>query len=332
MQSNSLNSNVLRKITNKVRSSGSILLTSHINADPDGLGSCIAVYRWLKKQKKKVHIVCSKGVSTDYSFLSDTGTVGSGPDDLWREYDLVITFDCSDFDRLDTISKENQVRNAFIINIDHHKTNTRFGDINWIDHRYASTTLMVYDLLVYARARIDKKTAMALYTGLVTDTGHFAFSNTDRRCHRVAEDLIAKGVVPEFVSEQLYRRKKKKELDFTAYTINNYETAARDSIFWVVFDQSLFKRMKYVPGDTQEYINILKSIEGCRLAILFREVRKNVFKVSLRSSKGIDSTKIASNWGGGGHERASGFMITGVRKKVIRDVINYSRKFVRNGK
>ncbi|MBI4243268.1 MAG: bifunctional oligoribonuclease/PAP phosphatase NrnA [Planctomycetes bacterium] len=318
---------IINQIKHALKQAESILLTSHIKPDPDGLGSCIAIYRWLKPIKKNVQIVCDGGSAPEYSFLPNTDEVGSNPQDLSSKYDIVMTFDCGDFNRLNSIAEVDSVKTSFIINIDHHKSNTFFGDINWVDATYAATTLMVFDLLSDLKVKIDSQTALALYTGLVTDTGHFSFSNADQRCHETAKKLISYGVRPEFVSEHIDRKKKPGQLKLISETIKRYQMNKKGDIAWVIFDPSLFKNCNFIPNDTQEYINLLRSIDGCKLAILFREVKSQQFKVSMRSTKGIDVALLASKWGGGGHARAAGFSISGPRKDVINTVLNTAEKF-----
>lgn len=318
---------ILKQIAGKIRSSRVILLTCHVRADADALGSAIAMCLGLKKLGKRCHVVCQEGVIAENAFLPATRSVGSSARDLWRAYDLVMTFDSSDYKRLDKIGDAPAVKNSFLINLDHHITNTMFGEINWVDASYASTTLMVLDLLKHLGVSIDRQIAICLYAGLVTDTGHFSFSNTDAKCHKVAAELINYGVEPSYVSEYLNRKKKRGQLALMAETIKRYKTACGGRITWVQFDRSLFKKVGYSPGDTQEYINLLKSLDGCQIAILVRETAAKEFKASLRTSKHVDATKIARVWGGGGHARAAGFNIKGVGKKeVIRRILNVARK------
>lgn len=322
---------IIGRILRAIRGRKKILCSSHVRADGDGLGSALAMARLLRKMGKKAHVVCEKGAVPEYAFIPQAGEVGSGPRDLWEAYDAVMTFDCANVERLESVGRA-LPKDLFCINIDHHVSNTRFGSLNWVDDAFASTTEMVYMIARQAGAKIDPILATQLYVGLVTDTGHFSMSNTSVRSHGIAAELMRAGVRPVDVTDQLYRRKTLGHLKLMSRFLRSIRLSKDGRVGWALLTRRMTRECGYDPNETQEFVNQIKSIRGVRAAVLLHEMNGDArIRISWRTSDGIDGAKLAACFGGGGHRRASGALIKGAIAEVERAVVARTLQFVRDG-
>jgi phosphoesterase RecJ-like protein len=302
-----------------------IVAATHVRADGDGLGSALAFARIAQRLGVRADVAAELGVSPEYRFLPDAALVDGS---LRESADALFAFDCGSRDRLGSIA-EGLPPLVRIVNVDHHVSNTRFGAVNWVDSTFASTTEMVYVLARLAGVRIDSDMAVQLYTGLVTDTGGFSFSNTSPRTHRFAADLIERGVKPAHVSGWLYRQKTPGQLRLLSRVIESIQSSAGGAVAWAVMTLQMTEACGHYPHETQEYVNLIRSVKGVRVAILFRELREDPrIRISIRTSNGIDGAELAACFGGGGHRRASGAMVEGGVEEVVDRVVRRSLEFL----
>ena len=317
-----------RKVLAELRRGKRFLAASHIRADGDGLGSALAFVRLARKLGKKAHAAAELGAIPEYRFLPGADAVADGPAGLWPAYDAVFTFDCGSFDRLGTIGAA-LPRESRVVNVDHHVSNTRFGAVNWVDDSFASTTEMAYVLAKFSGTKIDADMATNLYTGIVTDTGGFSFSNTSARTHAIAADLLACGVKPAKVTGELYRQKTPGQLKLLARMAESIRATDDGTVAWAVLTRAMTDECGHYPYETQEYVNLIRSMKGVRVAILFRELKEDPrIRISFRTSDGVDGSKLASFFGGGGHRRASGAMLEGGAEEVAARVVRRAVEFV----
>ena len=213
--------------------------------------------------------------------------------------------------------------------MDHHASNLRFGDLNWVDPSYSACGEMVWDLVKAARVTPDRAIATCVYTTIVTDTGRFSFSNTTRRTHLNAAELLACGVRPAEIHNALYRQRTRGQLKFAAACFDRIQMTRDGRVGWIVISKRLIRQVGYEPSDTQEYIDTIKSLRGVRVAVLLRETDEpGKIKVSWRTDPGINGITLATLWGGGGHPRASGATYRGTLAKAEREVIAATRRAV----
>jgi phosphoesterase RecJ-like protein len=203
-----------KKIWNKIQESDNIVLISHVNPDGDALGSSLSMYNILKNEGKNVSVCNVTDLATYLDFLPNFNKVKK---ELPKTIDLMISFDCGSFDRLGI-----DRRDYFLINIDHHVSNTNYGDLNLIEDA-ASTSQVVFNILEANNIKIDKDSAICIYTALVTDTGNFQYESVNAEVFRVASELVKCGVSPEFVSKMLYERDRLSRLRFLAKALDTLE-------------------------------------------------------------------------------------------------------------
>jgi phosphoesterase RecJ-like protein len=282
-----------------IKNSHYITLISHINPDGDTLGGALSFYPWLKKMGKNVSVVNStKELSNKYDFLPNFKKIKNS---MPPKCDLLISFDCGSFDRLG-IEKDN----FKIINIDHHKTNTLYGDINIVDSSRASATLLALEILE-SNHPLTKDEAVCIYTGLVEDTGFFSFTNTDHKAFEAASKLISVGIKPAQISQNLKMRNSLAKTRLTALFINSIELLHDAEVAVGTITQEDFIKTGAIKSDSDHLVDVLRNLATVELAIMILENKNSEYKISLRSKNRIDVSTIAQSFGGGGHNRAAGF-------------------------
>ena len=289
-----------KKIWNKIKESDNIVLISHVNPDGDALGSSLSMYNILKNMNKNVSVVNVTDLAPYLDFLPNYDKVKK---QLPKNIDLMISFDCGSFDRLGIEEKP-----KFLINLDHHISNTNYGDINLIEEA-ASTSQVVFNILEANNVKIDKDSATCIYTALVTDTGNFQYESVTAEVFRVASELVKCGVKPEFVSKMLYERDRLSRLRFLAKALDTLELSLEGKVGIVEITNELMQKTGAVKDDTDGVVNMVRKLATVEVAIMLREEENGDIKISLRSKNYVDVSKIAVKYGGGGHIRASGATI-----------------------
>ncbi|HEU4338462.1 MAG TPA: bifunctional oligoribonuclease/PAP phosphatase NrnA [Planctomycetota bacterium] len=323
----------VKRILAYVRRHDNFLVSGHVRSDGDALGSQLAFHHMLRKLGKKSHVVCDKGVLKDYAFLPGSEDVGAEPSDLHPPYGAVVTFDSGAWSRLERISAALNRKSLTVINVDHHASNERFGDINWIDPSFSSSGEMAWELVKASGVKVDRAIALNIYTAIVTDTGRFAFSNTTPETFLNAAELAGAGAKPSELTRLLYRQKTLEQLRFQAAMIGRIERTPDRRIAWVTLPLDLERQLGIPCGDTQEYIDLLMQLKETEIALLLREMDDPPrIKVSWRTQQGIDGIALAKPYGGGGHPRASGASLQGGLEDVTKKIVGEAVAFLKSGK
>jgi phosphoesterase RecJ-like protein len=301
-----------KKIWNKIQESDNIVLISHVNPDGDALGSSLSMYNILKNEGKNVSVCNVTDLATYLDFLPNFNKVKK---ELPKTIDLMISFDCGSFDRLGI-----DRRDYFLINIDHHVSNTNYGDLNLIEDA-ASTSQVVFNILEANNIKIDKDSAICIYTALVTDTGNFQYESVNAEVFRVASELVKCGVSPEFVSKMLYERDRLSRLRFLAKALDTLELFVEGQVGIVEVTNELMQITGAIKDDTDGLVNMVRKLKTVEVAVMLREEENGDIKISLRSKNYVDVSKIAIKYGGGGHIRASGATIKNKTFKEIKEML-----------
>ncbi len=312
---------MIGKILSFIRKHDNFLCSGHVRSDGDALGAQLALNSVLRKMGRRSHVVCDHGALPEYRFLPGSENVGADPSALRKSYGGVFTCDSGSWRRLERISAALPREKIAIVNIDHHASNERFGDINWVDPTYSSTGEMILDLAKGAKVKLDRSIATNVYTAIVTDTGSFRFSNTTVATHRNAAECLANGVRPADITKLLYRQKTLPQLKYSSIVAREMKMTGDGQVAWVALTPAMSREARFVPADTQEFMDTMMSLKTVRACILFR-AGDGIVKVSWRTSPGIDGIALASPFGGGGHPRASGASVPGtlpqVEKKIVK--------------
>ncbi len=287
------------------------LLTTHIRADGDGIGSEVALYHALVGMGKTARIVNDSLVPHIYKFIVPASGMYVYPELPQERAEVVIALDSPTLERLGKI-QEIIPENALIINIDHHISNECFGKINWVAESACATGEIVLTLLNEMKIAITPDIATALYVSIVTDTGRFTHSNTTPEALRAAAFLIEHGARHAEVSKNVYNMNPFNLTQLHAYVLNTIKLHASNLIATAWMTKEMLEKTHVNAIDTHEFADIPASIDGVTIGVFLREMTKpNWVKVSLRSRNGFDVNHIAKNFGGGGHKYAAGCEIQG---------------------
>ena len=289
---------LFKKAWEKIEESKNIVLAAHINPDGDALGSSLSLYPILKKMGKNVKVFnVTKPLPMYLDFLPNFDKV---TDKLPKNYDLLISFDCGSFDRLGIEEKP-----PFLINIDHHISNTKYGDINIIDPKAASSSQVVYNMLKANNIEIPSESAVCIYTALVTDTGSFQYESVNEKVFEMAAELVKCGVKPDFVAKMLFQRDRLSRLRLLAKAYDTIELCCEGKVAFVEVTKEMMEITGAIKDDTDTIVNSVRAIASVEVACMLREDDDGI-KISLRSKNYADVSKIAVKYGGGGHIRAAG--------------------------
>ncbi|HET6420347.1 MAG TPA: bifunctional oligoribonuclease/PAP phosphatase NrnA [Geobacteraceae bacterium] len=314
---------MIQRIISEIELNNTFLVTAHENPDGDAIGSSLAMANYLASLGKDVTIYSCDPVPDNYMFLPLAGNV------LYeipnRHFDICFILDAGDMGRAGkNLSKCGRI--GKIINIDHHPDNKNFGDINVVDPGASATGALIYRVLSAAGHVIDYNTALCIYTAIVTDTGSFRYSNADQEAFHISGQMIAKGINPWFVTENLYESQPRQRLDLLSLALSTLQVADRGDIASITVTLDMFSKTGATPDLTDGFINYPRSIKGVEVAIFFREIEKNTFKVGFRSKGKVDVSSLAAVFGGGGHHNAAGCKISGPIEEAKNNIISYLEK------
>lgn len=303
----------MEQILDQLTKSKQILLASHINPDGDAIGSMLGLGLALETIKKKVHLFNQSAMPAVYQFLPSIHRIKQDPGDI-ASYDTAVILDCSDLQRVGDHA-EAISRIPKVINIDHHVTNTRFGNYQLIDANASSTAEIIYRLIRKLNLPVTMAMAYAIYTGIMADTGSFRFSNTTQEAFRISHEMVAAGADPHAVAHHVYETMSLNRIKLLTMLFDTIELSEDGAFSIMTLTQNMLNASGTEIADVNGLINYAKRIESVKVAALLYE-RKNGKKagsagshyhVSLRSDGSVNVSSIAASFGGGGHISAAGF-------------------------
>lgn len=310
-----------------IQSANSILVVAHVSPDGDAIGSLLGLTEALKEMGKQVTGAIDEGVPAYLKFVPASDTIL--PELSSGEWDLMISTDSSDARRIGQVGEFGLSHSEKVINLDHHPTNTEFGDIHLIVADAVSAAEIVFDLLKYMKHDISVAVAYPLLTGLVTDTLGFRTSNTNPRTLAIAQALMERGAPLHTIMTLSLINKSDEELELWKLALPSVENDngvisanvtlqnVRDAGMTEVKDAGL--------------VGFLVNIDSARVSIVFKEQPDNEVEISFRSKVGYDVSKLAFDLGGGGHKQASGTTIKGTLQEVRNRVLPLARQVVLQG-
>ena len=289
------------------------MLATHACPDGDAVGSLLALGLALDASNKTVTLFNESPIPAVYRFLPSVTRISAGMADP-ASYDTAVLLDCGDLQRVgDRFSQLAQA--PVVINIDHHITNTYFGDLQLIDTSACATAEIVYRLIKAMGLSIDKAIATAIYTGILTDTGSFRFSNTNKAAFTICEEMVEMGVDPYKVAQHVYGTYSLERIKLLNLALDSIELSSNGRLSLMAITRGMFDRTGTKPEDTDGLINYARNIEDVKVAALIQQVYNGSeesispdrFHVSLRSDGSVDVAAFAARFGGGGHSSAAGF-------------------------
>lgn len=319
-----------RAVAGAVMAAQRIVLTTHVNADGDGLGSEVALVHLLTALGKRVAIANPTPIPDRYRFLVDAIAAHertAAASAAIKEADLFLVLDISDLGRLGGLAEAIRQRGTVTACVDHHASPGTLPDgPRMVDPEASATAELVYDLAVTAGWPVETEAARALYVGLLTDTGGFRFGNTRPRVLRVAASLLEAGVHPEQVYEQVYATAPVGRIRLTADVLDTLEVDPHLGLSWVTVPAGSLEKHGVTADDLDGLVEFARSIQGTRVALLFRTLANGRVKVSFRSVGDFDVAAFAHQFGGGGHAKASGAAISGTLDEVKGRVLAAARE------
>lgn len=297
------------------------LVVSHVQPDGDAVSSTLAV-GWLLSCLGKKYVMVNEGSipkRMEYLWQSEQ-IIDLSQTPLTESYKNVICVDCADFKRTGKSSLL-FAEDAQILNIDHHPTNDGYGAYNLIVADAAATVEILFDLIRFMNQELNHDVATAIYTGLLTDTGGFRYSNTSPKVMEIASQLLEYGVDGPGLSEMLLEQMTLPQLRLLTRALNGLQISEDGKISWVSVTDEDLNLTGAIHEDMEGIVNYPRNIQGVEVGLLFKVINDNAVKVSMRSTGKVDVASVAQSFGGGGHVRAAGARIEGTLDSVVPRVI-----------
>ncbi len=320
----------INEILDIVKRYDRFLITTHVRADGDGIGSEVALYHALRGMGKSVSIANDSPIPQIYKFIVPSTGMYIHPELPKDRAEVVFTMDCPTLDRLG----ETQgiiPEDAIIINIDHHISNVRFGAINWVNPKAAATAELIYLLYKKMRVPLNRDIALLLYTGLLTDTGSFRYPNTSHLTHEIAADLLGYGINANEIYKNIYQSFSFSDMKLISAVLSDMKRDESGRIVWFEVGRGLLAGKNIAFDLTDSVLSFGRAIKGVEAVVMFKENLgvKNEIRVNFRSQGRIDVNKIAQYFGGGGHKTASGCTMRGRLSRVRNMVLNKIKEELR---
>ena len=290
-----------------------LVIVSHVSPDGDTLGSSLALMHALCMLGKEVIMNVDDDISTVYSFLPGIAEYRRFASEESVDADLLVIVDASSADRAGNAL--DVVKSPAVLNIDHHKTNTRFADYLYLDSDAAATAEIIYSLLLEMGIKLTRDIATCIYEGIYTDTGSFKYSNTTSRTLKTAAALLNYGVNPSLISDNM-ELKSRSQVEMLRKVLETLTFLKDGKIAYIEIPLELYDHNV----ETDTFISYPRYVEGVEIALLFKQVEANLTRVSFRS-KEIDVAKVALSFGGGGHKKASGCSIYAPLKEAEKVIL-----------
>jgi bifunctional oligoribonuclease and PAP phosphatase NrnA len=290
-----------------IRDAGSVVVSCHLHPDGDALGSALALHLALTRQGRQAVVSFSEPfvVAPTYRFLPGVDAL-TPPGQIPTDADLFVCFDTGSKDRLGTLTAAADGARQVMV-IDHHASNTNFGDVNLIDPAAPASAVLCRELLRHLDLPLDRDVATCLYTGLVTDTGRFAYQATTADTHRLAAELLEAGVRPYEVAKAIFETNPIGYLRLLGDVLGRIRTDREASLVWASVTLADLARHGVGMEETEGLIDVVRTDAASEAAAVFKEQPDGTWKVSLRSKGRVDVGAIAEALGGGGHRFAAGF-------------------------
>jgi phosphoesterase RecJ-like protein len=313
--------NNYQTIIDLIKNGNRFLITSHAHPDGDGIGSSIALAKFVESLGKKAVVFNKDRVPHNLEFLPCSDKIIQTVGDSER-FDATFLVDCSGIERsgLEKVKRENLGKIALI---DHHRVNNPKFDVVCIDEDAAATGEVICRLFEAGKVKMSPEVATLLFCTFVVDTGWFKYSNTSSALFRDAAMLVEAGASPWAVAKALDESNPESMIKLLRLVLQTYEK--KDQVAWIVLTQQMLSESGASVDVAEEFINYPRSILGVEVAILFREMSSGKWKVSFRSKDTVDVYKIASVFNGGGHSHAAGCTLEGnlasVKMQIFEKVL-----------
>lgn len=321
---------IIDRIIEVIREHQTFCIVGHVRPDGDCIGSQLGLALALRNEGKKVTVWNEDAVPQKLKFLDPEGLFQKPK--RGEKFDCVIATDCASYARLGKAGECVNHR-KILLNIDHHATNPRYGEVNWVSPREASTGELIFKLLKVARWPITKPIADLLFTAVSTDTGSFQYPTTRPGTFHTGAELVTRGANLAKICDEVYQSYPLSRAKLLKHVYSKFRLADNDRIAWFWLKQKDFARTGAESDDTEGLIDHIRAIEPVVVACVFEELEPGLTRISLRSkSDKVNVSEICGQFGGGGHPAAAGARIPGTSLSTQRKVIAAIKKALKAAK
>lgn len=309
------------------------VLTTHINPDPDGIGSELALARFLIAKRKEAVILNHSETPSNCRFLDPDNTIlqfdPAHHRDLLLSADVIFILDTNHPDRLESLKPFVLQSQATKVCIDHHLDKADFAELYLIDEPSTATGEILYHLIAYLDERaLTREIAEPLYAAIMTDTGSFRFPKTDSDVHRIIAHLLDRGADPVYIYQQLYEKGSASRVQLLGQALSTLQLAHNGKVAYIVVTRDMFDRTRTKEEETENVVTYTLGIRGVQLGLLFTELPGSI-KVSFRSKGEIEVNLLAREFGGNGHKNAAGARVQNASlSEVVSSVLDRAQHYV----
>ena len=315
---------IIDRIIEALRQSQTVCVAGHVRPDGDCVGSQLGLTLALRNEGKKVVCWNEDRIPQKYEFLDRDGIIQKPRKGM--KFDCVVATDAASFERLGKVGRCIANR-KLLINIDHHESNTRYADLNWVSARDPSAGELIFRLLKIAKWPITKRIADCLFTAVSTDTGSFQYPSTRPGTYHVAGELVRRGADLAKICDEVYQSYPLSRARLLRHVYSHFHLTHQDQIAYFWLKKADYARTGADSSDSEGLIDHIRAIAPVVVACVFEELEPEMTRISLRSkSEKVNVNTIAAQFGGGGHPAAAGARIPGKPLSVQRKVIAAVKK------
>lgn len=307
------------EILKEVKKAQDIVILTHKNPDGDAIGSSLAVYNVLKSQKKNVEIIIPE-FPRIFDFMPCANEIKK--EGSKKVYDLAISLDCATINLLNGWSSYFEDATTSIV-IDHHSTNSMYGDINYVDLSAPACSQVLYTLFRYDNIEITPEIGTCLMTGIITDTGGFQYSGVSKETFEIAAHLLTSGVNISKIYKRVFATRTKGNFELRKIAIDRMEILENGKVTFTYITKEDEEKANAETGDYEGIVEEGRNIEGVEVSIFLHETDEG-FKVSTRANEYVNVSDVCLMFGGGGHARAAGATMQGsieqIKEKLLKEI------------
>lgn len=308
----------MSKLLSAIEKAETIAIGGHVRPDGDCIGSCMGLFRYIKKNYPDKQVcVYVEEIPDAFDYLKEEDAFYEKP-----SYDLFISLDCGDEERLGDAQKVME-KTPYVLNIDHHITNTKFGNENVVKEA-SSTCEILYGLM--EEEKLDAGIASALYTGIIHDTGVFQYSCTSEKTMEAAGVLMGMGIDFPKIVDQTFFTKTYEQNRIMGLALVKSKLHLDGKCISSIITAEEMREYNVLPKHLDGIVSQLRVTKDVEAAVFLYQTDEENYKVSTRSASYVDVAKIAAKYGGGGHVRAAGFSVAGDPEKRLNEIIEDIRE------
>lgn len=320
----------MKDICNMLMQSKELAIISHFRPDGDAVGSTLALGLAMMGLGKRVYMWNEDAVPARYAFLEGANLVQRVPAELPEGVDAVVCVDAGDLKRVGDAATRLFHQAPLTLNIDHHETNTRYAAANLVEGEAAACGCVLFKLLRKMGVALTRPIAEALYVAISTDTGSFQFSSTTPEVMEMAAELIRAGVDVGEINRLVYQEVPQSSFTMQREVLNYMVVEEGGAISHYSMPAGRRAELGVSMEDTKDLVDIIRTLAGVKVAIIFEDLENGLIRMSLRSKEPrINVADIATQFGGGGHAMAAGIRMRGALEECREKVLQAIRAAVR---